>query len=155
MAFKLHESAGRCGAMNAPHLALVGAGGVFPLNESSRFRVPSPDDGLERTMNITAGRKRHSAEDIVRKLRRADEVVRRAKLARRSPPPSAQWRLRAWDWAPCVTRHAPREPAWHWRIRQGRGVPAIRTAGWARAAVVRTALGSLPGREILHRTYTI
>jgi hypothetical protein len=65
--------------MNAPHLALVGAGGVFPLNESSRFRVLSPDDGLERTMNIMAGRKRHSAEGIVCKLRRADEVAAQGK----------------------------------------------------------------------------
>src|SRR5271155_4183937 len=37
------------------------------------FRVLWPDVGLEGTMKPMAGRKRHSAEDIVRKLRRADE----------------------------------------------------------------------------------
>src|SRR6185312_14720209 len=39
------------------------------------FRVLWPDVGLEGTMKHMAGRKRHSAEDIVRKLRRADELA--------------------------------------------------------------------------------
>jgi transposase-like protein len=39
------------------------------------FRVLWPDVGLEGTMKFMAGRKRHSAEDIVRKLRRADELA--------------------------------------------------------------------------------
>src|SRR5260370_40138742 len=42
-----------------------------PLNRSS-FRVLWPDAGLEGTMGRMAGRERHSAEDIVHKLRRAD-----------------------------------------------------------------------------------
>jgi putative transposase len=42
------------------------------------FRVLWPDDGLEGTMKNMAGRKRHSAEDIVRKLRRADELAAQA-----------------------------------------------------------------------------
>jgi transposase-like protein len=42
------------------------------------FRVLWPDVGLEGTMNM-AGRKRHSAEDIVRKLRRADELAAEGK----------------------------------------------------------------------------
>src|ERR1700682_4669815 len=43
------------------------------------FRVLWPEDGLEGTMNIMAGRKRHSAEDVVRKLRRADELAAEGK----------------------------------------------------------------------------
>src|SRR4030081_29927 len=53
------------------------------------FRVLWPDVGLKGTMNIMAGRKRdsrggiggqpHSAEDIVRKLRRADELAAEGK----------------------------------------------------------------------------
>jgi putative transposase len=39
------------------------------------FRVLWPDVGPEGTMKHMAGRKRHSAEDIVRKLRRADELT--------------------------------------------------------------------------------
>src|SRR5258707_15832914 len=39
------------------------------------FRVLWPMEGLEGTMKHMAGRKRHSAEDIVRKLRRADELT--------------------------------------------------------------------------------
>jgi putative transposase len=39
------------------------------------FRVLWPDVGLEGTMKFMAGRKRHSAQDIVRKLRRADELA--------------------------------------------------------------------------------
>jgi transposase-like protein len=38
-----------------------------------------PDVGLEGTMKHMAGRKRHSAEDIVRKLRRADELAAEGK----------------------------------------------------------------------------
>src|ERR1700722_7541482 len=38
-------------------------------------RVLKPDVGLEGTMKHMASRKRHSAEDIVRKLRRADELT--------------------------------------------------------------------------------
>src|SRR5258705_4479056 len=38
-------------------------------------RVLWPDLGLEGTIKTMAGRKRHSAEDIVRKLRRADELT--------------------------------------------------------------------------------
>jgi putative transposase len=51
--------------------------GVFPENESGRLVLEScgPVGGLEGTMNHMAGRKRHSAEDIVRKLRRADELA--------------------------------------------------------------------------------
>src|ERR1700733_6910835 len=43
------------------------------------FRVLWPDVGLEGTMKVMAGRKRHSAEDIVRKLRRADELAAEGK----------------------------------------------------------------------------
>ena len=39
------------------------------------FRVLWPVEGLEGTMKHMAGRKRHSAEDIVRMLRRADELA--------------------------------------------------------------------------------
>jgi|SRR6476661_6061548 transposase-like protein len=39
------------------------------------FRVLWPEKGLEGTMKHMAGRKRHSAEDIVRNLRRADELA--------------------------------------------------------------------------------
>jgi transposase-like protein len=54
--------------------------GVFPVNETVRsFRVLWPDVGLEGTMKHMAGRKRHSAEDIVRKLRRADELAAEGK----------------------------------------------------------------------------
>src|SRR5271163_1969066 len=43
------------------------------------FRVSWPDVGLEGTMKLMACRKRHSAEDIVRKLRRADELAAEGK----------------------------------------------------------------------------
>ena len=43
------------------------------------FRVLWPDVGLEGTMRHMAGRKRHSAEDIVRKLRGADELAAEGK----------------------------------------------------------------------------
>ena len=43
------------------------------------FRVLWPDVGLEGTMKHMAGRKRNSAEDIVRKLRRADELAAEGK----------------------------------------------------------------------------
>lgn len=43
------------------------------------FRVLWPEVGLEGTMKHMAGRKRHSAEDIMHKLRRADELVPRAR----------------------------------------------------------------------------
>ena len=39
-----------------------------------------------------AGRKRHSAEDIVRKLRRADELTAEGKTGERSPPNSVSRR---------------------------------------------------------------
>ena len=39
------------------------------------FRVLWPRVGPEGTMNHMAGRKKHSAEDVVRKLRRADELA--------------------------------------------------------------------------------
>jgi putative transposase len=42
---------------------------------SAGFRVLWPVEGLEGTMKHMAGRKRHSAEDIVRKLRGADELA--------------------------------------------------------------------------------
>jgi putative transposase len=45
----------------------------------SGFRVLWPDVGLEGTMKFMAGRKRHSAEDIVRKLRRGDELAAKGK----------------------------------------------------------------------------
>jgi putative transposase len=41
----------------------------------SRFRVLLPVNWADRTMENMAGRKRNSAEDIVRKLRRADELT--------------------------------------------------------------------------------
>ena len=41
--------------------------------------TPSAELGLEGTMRHMAGRKRHSAEDIVRKLRRADELAAEGK----------------------------------------------------------------------------
>src|SRR3954470_16928285 len=44
-------------------------------------RVLWPDVGREGTMKRMAGRKRHSAEDIVRKLRRADELTAEGKTA--------------------------------------------------------------------------
>jgi putative transposase len=43
------------------------------------FRVLWPEVGLEGTMKHMAGRKRHSAEDIVRKLRHADELAAEGK----------------------------------------------------------------------------
>ncbi len=52
---------------------------MFPVNESIRFRVLWPDVGPEGTMKHMAGRKRNSAEDIVRKLRRADELAAEGK----------------------------------------------------------------------------
>ena len=41
------------------------------------FRVRRPQDGAGRTLELVAGRKRkmHSAEEIVRTLRRADELA--------------------------------------------------------------------------------
>src|SRR6201997_984004 len=39
------------------------------------FRVLWPRVGPEGTMKYMAGRKKHSAEDVVRKLRRADELA--------------------------------------------------------------------------------
>src|ERR1700752_2012797 len=43
------------------------------------FRVLWPEVGPEGTMKNMAGRKRHSAEDIVRTLRRADELAAEGK----------------------------------------------------------------------------
>src|ERR1700721_2692104 len=43
------------------------------------FRVLWPDVVREWTMKVMAGRKRHAAEDIVRKLRRADELAAEGK----------------------------------------------------------------------------
>ena len=43
------------------------------------FRVLWPEVGPKGTMKHMAGRKRHSAEDIVRKLRRADELAAEGK----------------------------------------------------------------------------
>src|SRR6476469_11232166 len=45
----------------------------------SSFRVLWPEVGPEGTMKHMAGRERHSAEDIVRKLRRADELAAEGK----------------------------------------------------------------------------
>src|SRR4051812_28661836 len=42
-------------------------------------RVLWPDVGREGTINRMTGRERHSAEDIVRKLRRADELTAEGK----------------------------------------------------------------------------
>ncbi len=54
--------------------------GVSPVNRSGWFWSPDcPDAGGEGTMKNMAGRKRHSAEDIVRKLRRADELAAEGK----------------------------------------------------------------------------
>jgi ribose 1,5-bisphosphokinase PhnN len=39
------------------------------------FKVLGPEVGPEATMKRLAGRKRHSVEDIVRKLRRADQLA--------------------------------------------------------------------------------
>ena len=53
---------------------------MFPLNESSLFlesRGPRCRAGRDDVQ--MAGRKRHSAEDIVRKLRRADELAAEGK----------------------------------------------------------------------------
>jgi putative transposase len=52
---------------------------VFPLNESKPVLALGPDVGLEGTMKHMAGLKRHSTEDIVRKLRRADELAAEGK----------------------------------------------------------------------------
>ena len=46
-------------------------------------------------MKHMAGRKRHSAEDVVRKLRRADDWLPRARPVRRSPPSWACQRPRS------------------------------------------------------------
>lgn len=46
---------------------------MSPVMESAFFRVLWPLLGPKPTMNYTAGRKKYSAEDVVRKLRRADE----------------------------------------------------------------------------------
>ena len=55
-------------------------GGVYPVIRSGLFWSPDcPGEGREGTMRIMAGRKRHSAEDIVRKLRRADELAAQGK----------------------------------------------------------------------------
>lgn len=66
------------------------AGDVFPLNGSNRIESPvgqllGPVVGLEGTMRTTAGRKRHSAEDLVRKLRRADKLAAKDKTSKEMP----------------------------------------------------------------------
>jgi hypothetical protein len=51
-----------------------------------------PEVGLEGTMKHMAGRKRHSAEDIVRKLRRADELAAEGKNGEEvAAEPMAAW----------------------------------------------------------------
>jgi putative transposase len=52
---------------------------VEGLDHFDQPGVLSPDVGLEGTMKLMAGRKRHSAEYIVRKLRRADELAAEGK----------------------------------------------------------------------------
>ncbi|MDJ0396730.1 HEPN-associated N-terminal domain-containing protein, partial [Rhodococcus sp. G-MC3] len=49
--------------------------GVSPVNGAFCFRVLLPVNWADRTTENMAGRKRNSAEDIVRKLRRADELT--------------------------------------------------------------------------------
>lgn len=51
------------------------AAGVFPLIESGKFYSPVARCRARRDDERMAGRKRPSAEDIVRKLRRADELT--------------------------------------------------------------------------------
>ena len=53
--------------------------GVFSVIETGGNRVLWPEVGLEGTMKHMAGRKRHSAQDIVRRLRRADELAAEGK----------------------------------------------------------------------------
>ncbi|ETZ98139.1 hypothetical protein I547_6508 [Mycobacterium kansasii 824] len=55
------------------------------MMESAFFRVLWPLLGPKPTMNYTAGRKKYSAEDVVRKLRRADEFACSAARTRRCP----------------------------------------------------------------------
>jgi hypothetical protein len=51
-----------------------------PVDESALFLESCGSEvGPEGTMNHVAGRKKHSAEDIVRKLRRADELAAEGK----------------------------------------------------------------------------
>lgn len=58
---------------------------MSPVMESAFFRVLWPRVGPKQTMNYTAGRKKYSAEDVVRKLRRADEFACSAARTRRCP----------------------------------------------------------------------
>jgi putative transposase len=58
---------------------LVVAVAVFPLIESIQFKSPVARCRAGRDDENMAGRKRHSAEDIVRKLRRADELAAEGK----------------------------------------------------------------------------
>ena len=52
------------------------AHGVSPVNRSGWFYSPDcPDEGGEGTIGSMAGRKRHSAEDIVHKVRRAADLA--------------------------------------------------------------------------------
>lgn len=59
-----------------PVSAVAYAGGLFPMNETTRYQSPCwPWSALEETLRGMAGRKRYSAEDIVGKLRRADVLA--------------------------------------------------------------------------------
>ena len=60
-----------------PHLARSGL--HARIAELPDPRTGDPDIGPEGTMKHMAGRKRNSAEDIVRKLRRADELAAEGK----------------------------------------------------------------------------
>lgn len=48
---------------------------MSPLIFSRVLQSCGPGEGLEETMDHMAGRKKHYAEDIARKLRRADELA--------------------------------------------------------------------------------
>ena len=62
------------------------------------FRVLWPDVGLEGTMKHMAGRKRHSAQDIVRKLRRADELAAEGKTGEEIAAELGVWAATLYNW---------------------------------------------------------
>ena len=50
--------------------------GPLTMNETTRYWSPVwPGEGRGGTLKTMAGRKRHSAEEMVRQLRRADELI--------------------------------------------------------------------------------
>jgi putative transposase len=72
--------------------------GVFPLMSPASFRVLWPDVGREGTMNRMAGRKRYSAEGIVRKLRRADELTAKGKTGEEVAAELGVWAATLYNW---------------------------------------------------------